>query len=113
MRNARAAPVFCRLLLCGLAAGALDAAAAERAALIAAVKAGDTAQLRRMLASAADPNEADADGTTALHWAVHRADLPGASLLLEAGAAVDAANRYGVRPTYLAAENGDAPMLPA
>jgi ankyrin repeat protein len=56
---------------------------------------------------------ADADGTTALHWAVHRGDLDSVTALLAAGAAVDIANRYGVRPSYLAAENGDARMLRA
>lgn len=61
----------------------------------------------------ADPNEADADGTTALHWAVHRGELETANKLIAAGAAVDAANRYGVRPLYLAAENGDAALTQA
>lgn len=57
---------------------------------------------------AAAANAADPDGTTALHWAVHRGELTAARALLAAGAAADAANRYGVRPLYLAAENGDA-----
>lgn len=62
-------------------------------------------------ASAADPNEVDADGTSALHWAVHRGELESAAALIAAGAAVDRANRYGLRPSYLAAENGDAAMM--
>jgi ankyrin repeat protein len=61
----------------------------------------------------ADANEIDADGTTALHWVVHRGDLETAQALLEAGADGNAANRYGVRPAYLAAENGDATMMRA
>jgi ankyrin repeat protein len=64
-----------------------------------------------MAHAAVDPNEIDADGTTALHWAVHRGELEAVRALLAAGAAVDAANRYGVRPAYLAAENGDAAMM--
>ena len=52
---------------------------------------------------AVDPSEADADGTTALHWAVHRGERERVLELLAAGATVDAANRYGVRPAYLAA----------
>ena len=63
--------------------------------------------------AAVDPTEADADGTTALHWAVHRGELERVTELLAAGAAVDAANRYGVRPAYLAAENGDAAAMRA
>jgi hypothetical protein len=58
-----------------------------------------------------DRDEIDADGTTPLHWAAHRGDLATVRALLAAGAAVDAANRYGVRPAYLAAENGDAATM--
>jgi ankyrin repeat protein len=66
-------------------------------------------------AAPAEPNDADADadGTTALHWAVHRGDLEAAEALLAAGADANAVNRYGVRPAYLAAENGDAAMMRA
>src|SRR6185503_1040720 len=70
-------------------------------------------ELRSSLAAGANPNEADADGTSALHWAVHRGALDSVSALLAAGAAVDAENRYGVRPAYLAAENGDAATMRA
>ncbi|HLF13187.1 MAG TPA: ankyrin repeat domain-containing protein [Gammaproteobacteria bacterium] len=61
----------------------------------------------------ADVNDADPDGTTALHWAVHRNDLKSATALLQAGASVDAANRYGVTPLHLATENGNALMVEA
>jgi ankyrin repeat protein len=82
-------------------------------ALLDAVKAGDAAAARDLLAERADANDADTDGTTALHWAIHQNDLELASLLLDAGARVDAANRYGVPPIYLAAENGSAPLVRA
>jgi ankyrin repeat protein len=62
---------------------------------------------------AVDPSQVDADGTTALHWAVHRGERERVQELLAAGASVDAANRYGVRPAYLAAENGDAATMRA
>ena len=97
-------------LLCGLAS---SAAAADSTSVLAAAKHGTTAELRSSLAAGANPNEADADGTSALHWAVHRGALDSVSALLEAGAAVDAENRYGVRPAYLAAENGDAATMRA
>jgi ankyrin repeat protein len=97
-------------LICGIAAGAL---AAERPSLLASVKSGSADDVRALLADDADPNQADADGTSALHWAVHRGELESVSALLAAGAAVDAPNRYGVRPAYLAAENGDAHAMRA
>ena len=49
---------------------------------------------------------AEADGTTALHWAVRADDLELVRLLLRAGANARAANRYGVTPLQLAATNG-------
>ena len=60
-------------------------------------------------ATAAD----DPDGTTALHWAVRANDLDAAQRLLRAGANPDAANRYGVTPLSLAAENASAPLIQA
>ena len=61
----------------------------------------------------ADETGADADGTTPLHWAVHHGELESVTDLLAAGASADAANRYGVRASYLAAENGDAAIMRA
>jgi ankyrin repeat protein len=98
------------LLLCGLAPGAV---AAERGSVLAAAKHGTAAELRGALRDGGDPGDADADGTSALHWAVHRGVAESVSALLAAGAAVDARNRYGVRPAYLAAENGDAAAMRA
>jgi uncharacterized protein len=107
-RHLRAAAV-----LALLGAFAFGASAAEPGALLDAVKAGRTQSLRALLKERANPNEADADGTSALHWAVHQGDLEAASSLLKAGAKADAANRYGIRPSYLAAENGNAAMMRA
>ena len=71
---------------------------------------GNSAAARALLAERADANDADADGTTALHWAVHHGDAELVAMLLDAGAKVDARNRYGVPPLHLAAENGDAAL---
>jgi len=59
------------------------------------------------LESATDPNLAQAEGTTALHWAAYhdRADL--VTDLLKAGAKAEVANRYGITPLLLAAQNGN------
>jgi ankyrin repeat protein len=79
--------------------------------LVDAVKSGNVSEARALLARSSDVNAAEADGTTALHWAVRggQAELVGA--LLKAGANVRAANRYGVTPLSLAAVNGDAAMI--
>jgi ankyrin repeat protein len=97
-----------RLAAALLVAGA---GAAHAGDLSSTLKAGNAAAARALLAERADPNDADADGTTALHWAVHHAAAELAQALLDAGAKSDARNRYGVPPLYLAAENGDAAMV--
>jgi uncharacterized protein len=79
--------------------------------LASAAKGGDAASVRALLEQRANPNDADADGTTALHWAVHAGDVELASTLLDAGASATAANRYGVPPLILAAENGDEALV--
>ena len=68
-----------------------------------------------MAAQRASANNAagavDADGTTPLHYAVHRNDLKAVETLIRGGADVNVTNRYGVPPLSLAATNGSAPML--
>jgi len=51
------------------------------------------------------------DGSTPLHWAVYRDELPKAEALLRAGADAKAATGYGVTPLSLACTNGNAAMI--
>ena len=73
-----------------------------------AVMRGDSAAVRVLLAQKADVNARQADGATALHWAVYRDDLATVDLLLKAGANAKVANSFGATPLSLAAENGNA-----
>jgi ankyrin repeat protein len=95
-------------MLIGLAAGS---AAAAEARLADAVMTADKVTLASLLSGRANVNEPQADGTTALHWAVRHDDLATAEMLIKAGADVKAATRYGVTPISLAAMNGDAAMI--
>ena len=99
----------------GAGATAVAEAGARRdAPLVAAVKAADVDTVRTLVGDrAVDVNQAEPDGATALHWAVHRNEAELVDLLLAAGADVSAANRYGVQPISLAAENGNAGILAA
>jgi uncharacterized protein len=94
-------------LLFGLLATAptLNAAGAGTT-LIDAVKAGDRAAVRT-LATRTTVNATEADGMTALHWAVRADDLETTQTLIRAGANVSATNRYGITPLSLAATNGN------
>jgi ankyrin repeat protein len=56
-------------------------------------------------------NACQADGATALHWAVYRDDLATVDLLLKAGATAKVANDFGATPLSLAAENGDPAIV--
>ena len=85
--------------------------ATAQSPLVEAVKQGDLAAVRALLDRGAAVDAPELDGTTALHWAVHRDDGDIASLLIGAGADVTAANRYGVASIALASLNGSAPML--
>lgn len=76
-----------------------------------AVMHGDPAAVRALLARKADVNAPQADGGTALHWAVYQDDLATVDLLLKAGASAKAANDYGATPLSLAAESGNAMIV--
>ena len=86
-------------------------AAGSEAPLADAAQAMDRARIRALLEQRIGLNAAQADGMTALHWAVYRDDLETAKLLVGAGAVVKAANRYGVTPLSLASTNGGGAMV--
>jgi uncharacterized protein len=71
----------------------------------------DRERVRALIEHRIDANQAQVDGMTALHWAVHHDDLETAKLLVDARADVKAANRYGVTPLSLACTNGNEAMV--
>lgn len=101
--HVRWAAIVCSCL--GLAVAKADPA------LVDAAMNGDVKAVRALLRETADVNVAQADGMTALHWAVQRRDLELSELLLAAGADHELANRTGVQPLYLAASNGDEAII--
>jgi len=101
-----------RIILVGALAGAGLAWSATGASadLIESAKNG-AHEAAMALVKRTNANQAEADGTTVLHWAVRNDDIPLVDKLLKAGAKVDVANRFGVTPLYLACVNGNATML--
>ena len=90
---------------------ATPATAADRPPLVAAARTADAAVLGALLQHGADVNAAEADGTTALHWASYRDDGDSADVLIRAGAKVNAANDLGATPLWTASLNGSEAMV--
>jgi ankyrin repeat protein len=82
-------------------AGAGNSRLAEAAAR------GDVSVVRQLLASGADVNAADAEGTTPLHWAVWADHDPTVQELLRARASATVANAFRVTPLAIAAAYGN------
>ena len=79
--------------------------------LVDAARAGDAARVVALIADEVDVNATQADGATALHWAVYRDDLDTTRHLIGAGADVAVSNDHGVTPLALACENANAEMV--
>jgi ankyrin repeat protein len=93
------------LLVTSLAAGAATSEVAD------AVMRGDSAALGKLLAQKSDVNVPQADGATALHWAIYHDDASTVDRLLKAGARTKVMNNFGATPLSLAAENGNAAIV--
>jgi uncharacterized protein len=79
--------------------------------LVEAAKAGNRDALRLLLQKGSNANDADGDGSTALHWASYRNDVESVELLLRAGAKVNARTDLGVTPLWTASQNGSDAMV--
>lgn len=75
------------------------------------VVAGDTEAALNLFDSGIDPNLAQPDGTTVLHWAVYYEDADLVRRLLRAGAEVSARNDYGATPLSQAAILANTPII--
>jgi ankyrin repeat protein len=73
---------------------------------------GDAAAVRALLKKGVDVNEAQGDGTTALHWAAIKGNADIAQMLIFAGANLRATTRLGgYTPLYLAAKGGHSAVV--
>lgn len=96
--------LFVALLL----AGSISAAETP---LADAAERNDIAAVGKLLDKKVEINSTQADGMTALHWAVYHDNLDVVMRLLDAGADVKAASRYGVTPLALACTTGSAEVV--
>ena len=93
------------LVLCVGAFGAGKSPVAD------AVMNGENGTAASLLRQKADVNAPQADGATAIQWAVYRNNAAMVDQLIAAGANVKAANQDGVTPLRLAAINGSAAII--
>ncbi len=97
------------LLLALLGAGLHAQAHAD--SVIEAAKLGDLARIDALIDGGAPVDAAEADGSTALHWAAQRGHADIVAALIEAGADPNARTRYGITALVLAANNGDTTVV--
>ena len=90
-----------------LAIACSTALAAGPADLIDAVQAGNATAAIKLLDQKVNVNGTTSDGTTALHWAVHNADVDMVERLIRAGANVNAKNEFGTTPMSEAVNVGE------
>jgi ankyrin repeat protein len=90
---------------------ALASPLASSGPLVDAVRAQQRDAVIALIGQHADPNDAMADHTTALTWAVHNDDADLVQRLIKAGANVSTANDYGATPMTEAAERADAKII--
>lgn len=106
--------LFTMLLFCTTWFGPVVAIADDEVALLAdVVQRGDFEKVDTLLEESSDVNARQADGMTALHWAVFHEKVAVVKTLLDAGAEVDAKNRYGVTPLVIACTSGNADCVAA
>src|SRR3979411_1008690 len=103
MKRAIFGAVFC------LAAASTVAAADDTLAGL--IQAGKRDAALKMIAAGADVDADQGDGTTPLHWAVHKIDADLARARLERGAKPDVINSYGSSPLAEAAKVGNARLV--
>ena len=87
---------------------------AQQGSIATAAMNGDIEAVRALLKKGTDVNEAQGDGTTALHWAAMKGDADLAQMLIYAGANHRATTRLGAyTPLYLAAKGGHSAVVAA
>jgi uncharacterized protein len=99
------------LLVCAAALALCAPAFAVDSPVADAAMKGDRGAVESLIAQKADLNAAQADGATAIQWAVYRDDLQMANVLIAGGANIKLANRDGATPLYLASLHGSARMI--
>ncbi len=79
--------------------------------LINAIKQDESEKISQLINSDIDVNMQSADGTTALHWAVHRDNDQATELLINKGINVNLQDETGATALWVAVKNGNAELV--
>ncbi len=94
-----------------VAASGLAAGQPGAPPLVQAARNQDVDAVRELLAGGAAASDPQADGSTALHWAVHWEQPETVDLLITAGAEVNAGNDLGMTPIVMAGTSGNGAIV--
>jgi ankyrin repeat protein len=90
---------------------AYEEAARNAARMWEAVRRGDTALIRELVANGVDVNEKDNEDLTPLHQAAYQDQVAVIEQLLDCGADINAKDLYGYTPLILATRSGNAGVV--
>lgn len=99
------------LASCFLPPASVLAQDGNEARLMALASAGDTQAALELVGRRTDVNQAQADGTTLLHWAIYYDDADLVRQLIRRGAEVNVQNDYGATPLSQAALTGNPAII--
>ena len=86
---------------------------ASETSLVDAAERADLPRVQQLLSDKTILTSAQADGMTALHWAVQHDDVAMVTALIAAGADIKTANNYNVTPLSIACTNGNDAIVTA
>ena len=104
-------PTVKKLILASLMTALLTSNAVVASPLLDTIHNGNLGQAVAMVKDGADVNAREANGTTALHWAIYNNYLPLVQALVDAGADINTSNDYGSSPMSEAAVQGDYQIM--
>src|SRR6516165_12613602 len=76
-----------------------------------AARQNDAAQVRELVVNDGNPNQADEDGRTGLHYAAMNGNLTIIAILIKASAKLDVKDKLGNTPLHLAAERNQPDVV--
>ena len=111
MKNTFIKHALATAVLVALAQGPVFAQSTNDQQMLELASAGETAAALALIDRNTDVTQSQADGTTALHWAIYYNDAELAERLIDLGADVKVRNEFGATPMSQAALTGNVEII--